>query len=561
MTAAGLSPDRPPGRRGGFQGLTVQGWFRLAFGFFAILVLAAGVVIIQLLAHGRAVSGELESTVLPAQAQAYRLQGALVDQETGVRGYGITGSAPFLTPYTNGLATEASAAARLRALIGGKQPMAADLTGIEQAAGTWRRTYAIPLIALARQGPLGAKDLALLNQSKQSFDHLRTLFAAQNSHLAMADARDRASLQRFRIVQNWAFAVILIAFLLAAAAVTLLLQQTVVRPLTRLRAASRQVVDGDFGHRIEVAGPADLRAVASDVEEMRSSLVAALDDSRAARDVATQQATDLDAQADELRRSNAELEQFAYVASHDLQEPLRKVASFCQLLEKRYGDKLDDRGHQYITFAVDGAKRLQTLINDLLTFSRVGRSGSAPAPVPLDQALDAAIAALDAAIEESGAVIDRPDRLPAVAGEFSLLAMLWQNLIGNAIKFRVADSTPAVRITAAEEPPGTWQFAVTDNGIGIAPEFAEKVFVIFQRLHGRESYSGTGIGLALCKRIIEHYGGDISVDPSYTGGARIRFTLPRIDSAEPGQPGGNATVGADSADNADSADSAEGIPA
>jgi signal transduction histidine kinase len=564
VTAAGLSPDRPPGRRGGFRGLTVQGWFRLAFGFFAILVLAAAVVTIQLIGHGRAVAGELESTVLPAQAQAYRLQGALVDQETGVRGYGITGRAPFLTPYTNGLAAEASAAARLRALVGGKQPMAADLTGIEQAASSWRRTYAIPLIALARHGPLGGKDLKLLDQSRQSFDHLRALFAVQNSHLAATGARDRAALQRFRIIQNWAFAAILAAFLLAAAAVTLLLQQTVVRPLTRLRASSRQVVGGDFGHRIEATGPADLRAVASDVEEMRSSLVAALDDSRAARDVATQQAADLDAQADELRRSNAELEQFAYVASHDLQEPLRKVASFCQLLEKRYGDKLDDRGHQYIAFAVDGAKRLQNLINDLLTFSRVGRSGSAPVPVPLDQALDAAIAALDAAIEESGAVIDRPDRLPAVAGEFSLLAMLWQNLIGNAIKFRAADSTPAVRITAAEEPPGTWQFAVTDNGIGIAPEFAEKVFVIFQRLHGRESYSGTGIGLALCKRIIEHYGGDISVDPGYTAGTRIRFTLPRIDSAEPGQPGGNAATSAgnaDSADNADNADSAEGIPA
>ena len=560
MTAAGLSPDRPPGRRGGFRGLTVQGWSRLAFGFFAILVLAAAVVTIQLIGHGRAVAGELESTVLPAQAQAYRLQGALVDQETGVRGYGITGRAPFLTPYTNGLAAEASAAARLRALVGGKQPMAADLTGIEQAASSWRRTYAIPLIALARHGPLGGKDLKLLDQSRQSFDHLRALFAVQNSHLAATGARDRAALQRFRIIQNWAFAAILAALLLAAAAVTLLLQQTVVRPLTRLRASSRQVVGGDFGHRIEATGPADLRAVASDVEEMRSSLVAALDDSRAARDVATQQAADLDAQADELRRSNAELEQFAYVASHDLQEPLRKVASFCQLLEKRYGDKLDDRGHQYIAFAVDGAKRLQNLINDLLTFSRVGRSGSAPVPVPLDQALDAAIAALDAAIEESGAVIDRPDRLPAVAGEFSLLAMLWQNLIGN----RAADSTLAVRITAAEEPPGTWQFAVTDNGIGIAPEFAEKVFVIFQRLHGRESYPGTGIGLALCKRIIEHYGGDISVDPGYTGGTRIRFTLPRIDSAEPGQPGGNAATSAgnaDSADNADNADSAEGIPA
>ena len=583
---AGLPPDRPPaagspaagspaagppaagspGRGGRFRALTVQGWFRLVFGAFAVLVVVAAVVIIELLAHGRAVTNELELTVLPAQAQAYRLQGALADQESGIRGYGISGDVRFLAPYTSGLSAEAGAAAQLRTLIGRKQPMAADLADLEQAARGWRQAYAIPLIALARHGPLSGKDRTLLDQGKQSFDHLRTLFAVQNSHLAAAGARDRAALQRFNTVQDWAFAAILVAFLLAAAAVTQLLHQTVVRPLARLGAASRRVVGGEFGHRIEATGPADLRAVATDVEEMRSGLVAAL--------------ADLDAQARELRRSNAELEQFAYVASHDLQEPLRKVASFCQLLEKRYGDRLDDRGHQYIGFAVDGAKRLQTLINDLLTFSRVGRPGVVMAPVPLDQPLDAAIAALGTAIEETGTVIKRPGQLPTVSGDATLLAVLWQNLISNAVKFRADDRAPVVRINAAEEPTGTWQFTVADNGIGIAPEFAEKVFVIFQRLHVREAYPGTGIGLALCKRIIEYHGGDISLDTGYAGGTRICFTLPRVnpdgtdgavaagyggaadagtgDAAAPGQPGGNA---AKSAGKADNADSAEGIPA
>jgi light-regulated signal transduction histidine kinase (bacteriophytochrome) len=309
------------------------------------------------------------------------------------------------------------------------------------------------------------------------------------------------------------------------------------------------VAAGDFGTVIEPAGPADLRAVAADVEAMRSELAAALGDARSAREVALRQAADLDAYAAELSRSNGELEQFAYVASHDLQEPLRKVASFCQLLEKRYSDQLDDRGHQYIEFAVDGAKRLQVLINDLLTFSRVGRTGDVRVRVPLGKPLATAIAAVGTAIEESGAAIDPPGHLPEVIGDPTLLAMLWQNLIANAIKFRAPDRPPVVRITAAEAPAGTWQFCVVDNGIGIAPEFAEKVFVIFQRLHGRESYPGTGIGLALCKRIVEHHGGEITIDTGYAGGTRICFTLPRIEPDQPGHADEKSSL------------SAEGIPA
>ncbi len=173
---------------------------------------------------------------------------------------------------------------------------------------------------------------------------------------------------------------------------------------------------------------------------MRQRIVDELEASRAAADA-------LDAQAEELRRSNAELEQFAYVASHDLQEPLRKVASFCQLLEKRYGDKLDERGTEYIAFAVDGAKRMQVLINDLLTFSRVGRLNATETDVDLDAALDAALANLATAVEESGAVIERPPAgLPTIKGDPTLLAMMWQNLIGNAVKFRRDGVAPRIVI-------------------------------------------------------------------------------------------------------------------
>jgi len=521
-------------QRSGLPALTVQGWFRLVFVVIAVLVIAAGIVIAYLLAMGRTVSGELEGGILPAEAQAYRLQGALVDQETGVRGYGITGDPSFLQPYTAGLATQASAASRLQGLIGRKPVLAADLRNLQRAASGWQASYATPLIALAKKGPLSGRDLGLLLASKHSFDHLRVLFAVQNAHLAAAARRDRAGLNSSRAVIDWTFTGIFVIFLLAAAVMTVALQKAVVRPLSDLRAGARRVMAGDFEHHIEPTGPSDLQAVAADVEAMRSELAAALAGARIAEEKAIRQAADLDAQAVELMRSNAELEQFAYVASHDLQEPLRKVASFCQLLEKRYGEVLDDRGRQYIYFAVDGARRLQVLINDLLTFSRVGRAGEARAIVPLDQPLDMAITALASVIEDSGAVIERPERLPEVPGDRTLLTMLWQNLIGNAIKFRAPGRDPVVQVTAARQADARWELSVADNGIGIAPEFAEKVFVIFQRLHGREAYPGTGIGLALCRRIVEHHGGTIRIDPAYSGGTRVCFTLPAADPA--GQP-------------------------
>jgi len=224
----------------------------------------------------------------------------------------------------------------------------------------------------------------------------------------------------------------------------------------------------------------------------------------------------------DLERSNRDLQQFAYVASHDLQEPLRTVASFTQLLAKRYGDKLDDKAREFIGFAVDGSKRMQTLINDLLSFSRVGTQGKALGAVNSDAALDAVLKGLKRSIEESGAVITR-DRLPTVLADEVQLTQLLQNLVANAIKFQGA-GVPRIHI-GAERNGSEWKISVRDNGIGISPEHHERIFVILQRLHSKKQYPGTGIGLAVCKKIAERHGGRIWVEATAGGGSTFRFTV------------------------------------
>ena len=232
----------------------------------------------------------------------------------------------------------------------------------------------------------------------------------------------------------------------------------------------------------------------------------------------------LDRRTRELERSNTELQQFAYIASHDLREPLRKVASFCQLLQRRYQGRLDERGDQYIAFAVDGAKRMQVLIDDLLAFSQVGREAGEPEMVDTGELLSAAISDLRSAIDYSGATISRGS-LPKLRAEASLLTAVFQNLIGNALKFR-GDEPPQVRVESTRDGD-EWLFAVTDNGIGIDPQYAEQIFVIFQRLHTRSAYPGTGIGLAMCRKIIEYHGGRIWLDTEAPDGStRFCFTLP-----------------------------------
>ncbi|MGC1309109.1 MAG: PAS domain-containing protein [Phormidesmis sp.] len=235
---------------------------------------------------------------------------------------------------------------------------------------------------------------------------------------------------------------------------------------------------------------------------------------------------ELEQRAQELERSNAELEQFAYVASHDLQEPLRTVSSFTELLAQEYGDRLDGEAEEYIEFIVDGALRMQQLVKDLLLYSRLNSRGKAFAPTACESVLKRALGNFQLAIAQSKGQITH-DPLPDVYADESQVQQLFQNLISNALKFR-AEAPPHVHIsaTASAEPSGDWTFCVSDNGIGIEPEYREQIFEIFRRLHSRRIYAGTGIGLAICRKIVQRHGGQIWVEDSPEKGAAFYFTLP-----------------------------------
>jgi light-regulated signal transduction histidine kinase (bacteriophytochrome) len=226
---------------------------------------------------------------------------------------------------------------------------------------------------------------------------------------------------------------------------------------------------------------------------------------------------------EELARSNAELEQFAYVVSHDLQEPLRMVTSYVQLLGERYKDQLDGPAHEFIGYAVDGATRMKRMIADLLAYSRVGKNGKEIAAVSCEAALDQACTDLQASITDAAAKISHGP-LPTVPGNFGQIVRLFQNLLGNAIKFR-GQAPPRVHVTA-ERNGEEWVFSVRDNGIGLDPKFADRIFLVFQRLHGHEDYPGTGIGLAIARKIVEHCGGRIWVESEPGKGATFLFTVP-----------------------------------
>lgn len=237
----------------------------------------------------------------------------------------------------------------------------------------------------------------------------------------------------------------------------------------------------------------------------------------------------LTAHAEMLKRSNRELEQFAYVASHDLKEPLRMVASYTTLLGEEFTGKLGAEADKYIGYAVDGAKRMQALIDDLLSFSRIGRTGRRLQPVDLQKLAETVLVNLEGSIQTHGALVEF-DHLPTVSGNPTLLVQLLQNLVANAIKFH-GDAAPVVRVTHRRQG-GEWLFRVQDNGIGIAPEYRERVFELFQRLHSRGHYEGTGIGLAICRKVVEQHGGRIWVESEGGPGTTFYFTLPAEQAFE-----------------------------
>ncbi len=454
--------------------------------------------------------------VEPALRAALTLESALVNQETGVRGYALTGQRQFLEPYDGGLKSEALAYAHLDASERAIGPaIAADVAIVRARAQTWKRAFVAPALARGRRSE--GESIAADVDGKRLFDDVRRALAHLQSSILKRESQTRTQLDNAASNLNLLLALAAALIVGGIAGAGFLLRRTITRPLQRLGSEAHRVAGGEFVKPLAIAdGAREIAEVGVEIDAMRERIVDELKSVDTAR-------VQLEAQAIELRRSNADLEQFAYVASHDLQEPLRKIASFCQALQARYQGQLDERADQYIDFAVDGAKRMQTLINDLLAFSRVGRSGRPQETVELEDVLAAAQAALAQAIAESGAQVQASE-LPAIRGDRTQLTSLFQNLLANAVKFRGADP-PLVRIEAVRSD-GEWQLSCSDNGIGVEPEYAERIFLIFQRLHSREAYGGSGIGLALCRKIVEYHGGRMWLDTEYSGGASFRFTLP-----------------------------------
>jgi signal transduction histidine kinase len=485
------------------------------------LLLVLAVVGIGLALHANSQLSDYRHALLdqfgPSVRSTLELENALVNEETGVRGYILTRQPSFLTPYHTGLEAEARAYAKLRSHEAALGPVSdAQIALVRATSAAWRARFVRR--ALARTRRTARRSIALDVRGKRLFDRSRTALGSLQFALNSHDLTIRSQLSQAADTLEFLLILAGVLILGGVLAAGFLLRELITRPLRRLGAEARRVAGGEFARPLRTAaGPREVAEVGGELESMRERIVAELASVQAAH-------LQLEEQAGELRRSNAELEQFAYVASHDLQEPLRKVASFCQALQVRYHGQLDERADQYIEFAVDGAKRMQALISDLLAFSRVGRSGREHELIDLAEVLDAARSALADTLQDSGGRV-QVGELPTVRGDRAQLTSLFQNLISNALKFHAAEP-PVVRIEAQRDGEGCWELTCTDNGIGIEREYAERIFLIFQRLHSREAYAGSGIGLALCRKIVEYHGGSIWLDQEYSAGARFHLTLP-----------------------------------
>jgi signal transduction histidine kinase len=517
-SAATRGPASSPWPLGRVIGLAV-----LLMALFSVAAVVAGGLA---LGHLDSQRSRIESTLDPAALASQQLYSALLNQETGVRGYALSGNSAFLAPYTEGYAAEKAAVNQLNRLAPQlPAASAAELKATTTQAHDWRTRYAEPTINQIKASgkPVVSPDILA---GKAEFDELRVRFAAFQTDVSSTRTQALAALNDASDELHVALLAIAIGLVLVVTGLALVLRNTAIRPVHLLAAEARRVADGDFAHEVAQTGPREIRGLAADVNTMRTRILRELSTVQEANEALAEHAA-------ELQRSNAELEQFAYVASHDLQEPLRKVTSFCQLLQRRYGGQLDERADQYIDFAVDGAKRMQVLINDLLAFSRAGRSAEELGPVACDAALAAATANLSTQIAEAGAVIEAGP-LPVVRGQLTLMSVVFQNLLGNALKF-TGERPPRIVVTA-ERDGAFWSFSVTDNGIGIEPQYADRVFLIFQRLHERAAYPGTGIGLAMCRKIIEYFGGRIWLDTGGADGASFRFTVPALSADEASEP-------------------------
>ncbi|MEU8202544.1 ATP-binding protein [Streptosporangium sp. NPDC049046] len=515
-------PAFTPGR--GFGNLPVGRWFAFAGVGVALVFMISAAVTVNAIEETREAKEALVDVVDPAALRLLEISNTLTSQESSVRAYGRTNEEISLQEYRKAITAEESALGTLTALLPRMpegQAVGAEVAGLKAAGDAWRRDYAEKVIAAV---PTLKTDAARQNAPVNAtrFNEVRQSLAVLQRHLNQLHDAGVVRLDAGWQALYVALVGVAAALVVAGIAAVLIVRYAVLRPLAELNQQVRAVAQGDFDHRLKVERPAELSELSGHVDAMRRRILAEWR-------LSSETQRKLEDQAAELKRSNGELEQFAYVASHDLQEPLRKVASFTQMLDQRYSDQLDERAKQYIAFAVDGAKRMQMLINDLLDFSRVGRMGGERTRIDATVPLRAALNNLGATIEDSDATVTH-DELPEVLGNRPQLTQLFQNLIGNAIKFHSQD--PPVIHIGVRRDGDMWEFSCTDNGIGIDSKYTDRIFLIFQRLHGRDVYAGTGIGLALCKKIVEYHGGRIWVDSENGGSTQSAGTT---EVTEPGE--------------------------
>ena len=455
----------------------------------------------RLLARANADSTRSYQTLLQSEA----LLQALLNMETGVRGFLVTGQEPFLEPYHKGRADFRRHYQTESDLLQGEPQQRAELENLARLERSWNDGMIEPVVTARRaaktleQGLQAAAQNA--EQRKNAMDAMRGVIARiENRETARLQARTGQAQTRRHWLELTLWGGGLFSIGLTAALATL-----------AARAA------------------AQMRQSAAQLESSNAQLTLAKNAAEAENQQRRAAEAKLREAVEDLERSNAELEQFAYVASHDLQEPLRAVAGCVQVLRKRYGGQLDARADQFIEHAVDGAQRMQNLINDLLAYSRVGTHGKVFAEVSMERVADRALLNLSERVKETGVQITR-DALPQVWGDAGQLELVLQNLVSNALKFR-GEVEPQVHLGYALKSLQAGQtpqhiFSIRDNGLGIEAQYFERIFVMFQRLHTRTEFPGTGIGLAICKKIVERHDGEIGVQSVPGEGATFWFSLP-----------------------------------
>jgi signal transduction histidine kinase len=481
---------------------------RIAAGYGVVLLVMLGIAAVTLvrLRDAAAVADRLSRQDAPGLQIIDDLRVQILNEQIALTRFeSSTDTAPhgdesLLQPYfraNDDMFGDLAALAQYETTIGGAS-LTAALTQLRSQIQVVE-AEATQEIALVRSGaPVSADNSAELGR----VDAVRALAASIGDGLGLQIRISAADAQKSASDSTQ---LVIVASLLGTGfslAVAILVTLAISGPLRRLKASADRIAAGQMvepapSHRSDEIGSLS-RAMTTMVRTLNRQAVA-------------------------LKTSNADLEQFAYVASHDLQEPLRMVSGFTGLLKRRYGGKLDAEADEYIEFAVGGANRMQALINDLLSFSRVGREELVTKPANTQVALDQALANLQMAIEERSALVSS-SQLPTVVADHGMLVRLFQNLISNALKFCKAER-PIVRIQA-ELRGGEWIFSVADNGIGIEAQYKDRIFMIFQRLHKQSEYPGTGIGLAVCKRIVERNGGRIWLESEPGKGTTFFFTLP-----------------------------------